>query len=208
MGEVSRTKLTITIVSGIWSLALLILGVQLSGWAPKVLFALPSVVLLFFLFFNSWLWQLLPVRRIIARPQLNGTWSGNLVSMRNDSGGVEAIHDPIPIFFVIRQSYLEVSVTLISRESKSRSTIASIDSVQAGDFVLHYLYANRPHILVRDRSPQHSGGGRIEIVGIEPASLVGEYWTDRKSLGTFKLTKISSKTVGTFEDGQQLQKES
>jgi hypothetical protein len=204
MGEVSRTKLTVTLVSGIWSLALLILGVQLAGLTAKILFALPSAILLFFVLFNTWLWQVLPVRRIIARPHLNGTWSGNLVSMRNRADGVEAIHDPIPIFLVVRQSYLEVSLTFISNESKSRSTVASIDTVQDNDFVLHYLYTNRPNILVRDRSPQHSGGGRIEIDGIEPTSLVGEYWTDRKSRGAFNLTKMSSKKVGTFEDCQQL----
>ena len=173
-----------------------------SGAAPKALFALPSVLLLLFGGFNQWLWQVRPIRTILSRPQLNGTWSGNLVSMRADEDGREAAYDPIPIFLVIRESYLEVSVTLISAESKSRSIAATLETKQADDFVVHYLYSNLPRMAVRDRSPQHAGGGRIDVSGLEPVRLVGEYWTDRRTRGSLDVHKVSLKHVGSFQEGQ------
>ena len=204
MAEASRTKLTISIVSGAWSLALLLLGVQLPGAGPKVLFALPTLLLLLFALFNGWLWQVRPIRTIVARPQLSGTWTGTLVSLRSDTEGHEAAHDPIPIFLVIRESYLDISVTLVSEESKSRSITAALETKQTDDFVLHYLYTNLPRLQVRHRSPQHAGGGHLDISGLEPDTLTGEYWTDRRTRGSLDVRKVSPKRVGSFEEGQAL----
>jgi hypothetical protein len=206
MGEASKTKLTISIVSGAWSLALLLLGVQLPGAAPKVLFALPTVLLLLFALFNGWLWHVGPIRTIVGRPRLTGTWSGSLFSFRSAADGQEAAHDPIPIFLVIRESYLEVTVTLISEESRSRSIAAVLETEQEADFVIHYLYTNLPRLGVRDRSPQHAGGGRLDISGLEPETLTGEYWTDRRTRGSLEVSKLSSKLVGNFQEGNAMMK--
>jgi hypothetical protein len=204
MGEVSRTKLTISIVSGAWSLALLVLGVELPAAAPRVLFALPTALLLLFALFNNWLWHVGPVRAIVGRPLLTGTWTGHLVSMRSTVDDGEATHDPIPIFLVIRESYLEVSVTLISAESRSRSIAAVLQTEQERDFVIHYLYSNLPRLTVRDHSPQHTGGGRLDVSGLKPSSLTGEYWTDRRTRGSLDVQKLSSKLVGSFQEGNTL----
>jgi hypothetical protein len=196
----NRTKIAAYLVTGAWSLALLIVGVQLPGTASKVLGAVPTAIVVLFAIFDSWLWGVGPVKRLVKRPNLNGTWKGTLTSLRADGTGQEVAHPPIPIFLVVRQSYLDLSITLLSEESRSRSIAALIQANHPDDFTAYYHYTNTPGLAVRDRSPVHSGGARLDIAGVSPLSLDGEYWTDRRTRGTFTARRASKKRYGTYVD--------
>lgn len=200
MSPSSRVKITAYLVTGAWSFALLIVGVQLPGTASKVLGSVPIAVVLLFAAFDNWLWGLGPVKRLVKRPGLNGTWKGALTSFRADGGGQEVAHPSIPIFLVVRQSYLDLSITLLSEESRSRSIAALLQANHPDDFTVYYHYINMPRLAVRDRSPVHNGGARLDVVGVSPLSLDGEYWTDRRTRGTFTVRRASKKHYGNYAE--------
>jgi hypothetical protein len=153
-----------------------------------------------FAIFDYWLWRVGPIKSMVKRPDLNGTWKGTLTSLRADYSGQEVPHAPIPIFLVIRQSYLDLSITLLSQESRSRSIAALVQVNHADDFTVYYHYTNTPSLPFRDRSPVHSGGAHLDIAGVSPRTLDGEYWTDRRTRGIFSVNRASKKRYGTYAD--------
>lgn len=196
----TRLRIAAYVVTGIWSVALLATGVHLTGVWPRVVTSAPLVVLLGFALFDNWLWRMNGIAKLVRRPLLAGTWQGDLVSLRSDDGGSESSHPPIPIFMVIRQTYLTLSLTMISAESKSRSIGAVLQRDEPGDYTVFYHYDNTPAMKFRERSPRHSGGATIGVPGLVPVTLTGEYWTDRRTRGHFELRRVSSRKVsGGFD---------
>jgi hypothetical protein len=196
----NRVKITAYLVTGAWSVALLIAGVQLSGTINKVLGSLPILIVGLFAIFDTWLWHVGPIKHLVKRPGLNGTWKGALTSLRADGNGQEVPHAPILVFLVIKQSYLNLNITLLSQESNSRSIATLVQVNPEGNFTVYYHYTNTPGLAVRDRSPIHSGGARIEVTDVAPRSLEGEYWTDRRTRGTFTMKRASKKRYGTYAE--------
>jgi hypothetical protein len=195
-----RIRIAAYLVTGIWSVGLLIAGVHLKGAWVKVLTAAPLVVVAVFAVFDNWLWQLAGVREVVRRPRLNGMWRGELTSMRDGGSGSETAHDPIPIFLAIRQTYLALSVVLLSAESKSRSIGAILQRHDNGDFSVYYHYDNVPMLEHRAGSPRHAGGARIAVPSLSPAALEGEYWTDRRTRGDFTVRKVSGKRYASWSE--------
>jgi hypothetical protein len=188
------------LITGAWSVALLVAGVQLSGTISKVLGSLPVLIVVLFAIFDTWLWHIGPIKRLAKRPDLNGTWKGTLTSLRADGSGQEVAHAPIPVFLAIKQSYLNLNITLLSQESSSRSIAALVQVNPEGNFTVYYHYTNTPGLTVRDRSPIHSGGAKLEVTDVAPQSLEGEYWTDRRTRGAFTMKRASKKRYGTYAE--------
>lgn len=201
MSTNKQIKVVVYIVSGAYSIALLAAGLKLPNNYLKALSFLPAIIVLCFALYDNVLWRVQPIRFFVRnRPRLRGTWTGVLVSYQIDPADNEVAAAPIPIVLVIRQTYSTVSVTLMTEESRSRSLVSSIYMHGDEDFTLYYHYQNTPELGIRKRSPIHFGGVAINIPGLAPQHLTGEYWTDRDSKGTFKCTFHSTKCVGSFED--------
>lgn len=200
MNPSNRAKVTAYLVTGVWSVVILIAGVKLSGAVSKALTSLPIAIIVLFSIFDNWLWRVGPIKRLVKHPDLNGTWKGTLTSFRADDGGQEVTHAPIPIFLVIRQSYLGLSISLLSEESRSRSIAALVQANHPDDFTVYYHYTNMPGLPYRDRSPVHSGGARLDVAGVSAQSLDGEYWTDRRTRGTFTVNRASKKHYGAYAE--------
>lgn len=200
MNPSGRAKVAAYLVTGAWSVVLLVAGVRLPGMLSKVLMSLPMALVVLFWIFDNWLWHVSPVKRLAKRPDLNGTWQGTLTSLRDDGSGQEVAHSPIPVFLVVRQTYLDLNITLLSQESSSRSIAAVVQVNPDGNFTVYYHYTNVPALTVRDRSPIHSGGAKLEIADVSPQSLDGEYWTDRRTRGTLTVKRTSAKRSGTYAD--------
>lgn len=203
MTDNRRTRLTAYIVTTVWSTVLALNGIHLSDTWSRFLSFFPLVLVGLFALFDNWLWQIKPLRRLFNRPQLNGTWKGELTSIRADADGKEVNHDPIPVFIVIRQSFLGLSIMLLSEETTSRSIGALLQYTPPAGFCIYYHYDSKPHIRVRTKSPRHAGGSKIEVSGIEPKRLSGEYWTDRQTRGSFEVSKASSAKVGTWVEANE-----
>lgn len=188
-------------VSGAYSIAFLVAGLHLPNYYLKALSCLPALIVLGFASYDNVLWRVQPIRFFVRnRPLLKGTWTGTLISYQIDAAGEEVAADPIRIGVVIRQTYSSVSVTLMTAESLSRSLVSSIYTHGEGDFTLYYQYQNTPELGSRKRSPIHFGGVAINVPGLAPSHLTGEYWTDRNSKGTLEIAHRSPKYVGSFED--------
>jgi SMODS-associating 2TM, beta-strand rich effector domain len=193
-------RITAYAVSGAWSLAILIAGLQVPGGLMKALSILPIVILGAFALFDHWLWAKGPLPRLIHTPDLRGTWRGTLNSIRDDGTGQVIAHEPIPIFLVIDQSYLTLDICLMSAESSSRSFATTLQRNSGESYTVFYHYGNKPKITLRKRSPIHDGASRLEVSGTEPAALSGEYWTDRETHGSYDVERIASHRFYRWED--------
>lgn len=200
-----RVKLTIGIVSGAWSFALLVAGLKLPGLEVKILGFLPSLIVAGFALFDSWAWRTKPVQKLVSRPNLNGTWTGTFTSIRDSDGTGARAHDPVAMFLVIRQTYISLKVSLISKEGSSYSFSEDLQRRIGDQFVAYYHYTSTPDLLVRDRSPEHDGGTKLSISGRFPQAITGEYWTNRGSRGTISVERLSGKQVGTWSEALELE---
>ncbi|RNL62703.1 hypothetical protein EFK50_13200 [Nocardioides marmoriginsengisoli] len=152
---------------------------------------------------DLWLWRLPWFQRIPGVPRsVRGTWEGVLTSFWVDPGtGVKVLEKAA--FLVVRQTASSVSVRLITDESQSRSSLASV-SVPDGSAVLDYLYLNRPKSSVEHRSRMHHGSTVLDISGCPARRLEGRYWTDRDSRGELVFTKRSRRIADDFEEAREL----
>lgn len=149
--------------------------------------------------FASYLWKL-PIFRnwLVQVPDLNGTWKGVIHStwINPDTGKRP---DPIPAVLTIKQSFFKISCVMRTSEMTSRSTIA--DFIIDGDHQvkqLSYTYDSNPLQSVKDRSPQHFGTIRFDIVEGKTVKLNGEYWTGRKTTGEVELTYWRKKLLDEY----------
>jgi hypothetical protein len=76
---------------------------------------------------------------------------------------------------------------------------ATIQANDDEDFSIFYHYHNISDLEVREKSPIHFGGARLDVIGRQPASLKGEYWTSRRSRGTFSVKLASRRRYGTYD---------
>jgi hypothetical protein len=198
-------KVTAYLVSGIYSIVLIVLNLRIPNMVNRALGFVPLLLMLGFALFDGWLWKKWPVRLVVrGRPRLGGTWQGTLTSQERKSDGTLVIREAIPVFFVIRETFTDLSVTLITKESKSRSAVASVQRNDSSDFAVHYQYQNNPSQTLRDRSPIHRGGSVIEVSSLDPKNFSGEYWTDRWTKGEFEATWISKAYPGSFAEANQV----
>ncbi len=151
---------------------------------------------------DRWIWKWTISQAIpgVSR-DLSGTWQAQLKSFWIDptTGKSPA---PKTVYMVIRQTSSTASVTLISDESKSKSSLARVVK-EDGSWLLHYVYTNEPRLEVRGHSPIHHGSAVLSVTGSPAKRLEGGYWTDRDSKGQLKLTKRSKKMAEDYEEAKE-----
>lgn len=161
------------------------------------------VATLFLAAWDLWIWRLPIAQHVPGVPRcVRGTWKGTLTSFWQDPATGERVA-PKTAYLVIRQTSTLVSAKLLTDESKSSSSLASV-SVPDGTAVLDYLYLNRPKASVEDRSRMHHGSTVLDIVGNPAKRLDGRYWTDRDSRGELLFTERSSRIAEDFTDAETL----
>lgn len=154
------------------------------------------------LLWDRWAWKWKAAQAIpgVSR-DLSGTWQARLESFWIDPATGKS-PEPKTVYMVIRQTSSTASVTLISDESKSKSSLARVVK-EDGSWLLHYVYTNEPRMEVRGRSPIHHGSAVLSVTGSPAKRLEGGYWTDRDSKGQLKLTKRSNKITEDFEEAKE-----
>lgn len=159
-----------------------------------------SIYVLLGIIFTKFIWRW-PILQgwLIKIPDLQGTWIGELKSDWINPETQKGI-DPIPIVLVIKQTFLSLRVTLLTKESSSYSTTADINAVTGGEeLYLVYNYTNRPKATIRDRSAIHDGAATLKIIRTPKRLLEGEYWTSRKTRGELVVKFKSKKIAEQFE---------
>jgi hypothetical protein len=146
-----------------------------------------------------WKWRIVQ-RFPQATRNLSGTWEALLESFWLNPVTGERIA-PKTVYLVIRQTSSAVSVTLMSNESRSKSSTARVLQ-EDGTWLLHYLYSNEPELKFRPQSPIHHGSGVLRAAGYPAARLSGSYWTDRESKGNLTLGRRLPQYADDFLDAQ------
>ncbi len=141
-----------------------------------------------FFIFTAWLWRwnLLQVW-LVPFPDLNGTWQGYIQTNWKDAEGQAP--GPIPTILTIKQSFGRISCVMRTEEMESHSYLEGfcIDK-DAQVRRLCYSYTSRPKASLRERSTPHDGSILFNIIGTPIIKIEGEYWTQRQTTGTVKLT--------------------
>lgn len=185
-------------------LVVFVVGSWITTGAPSTsLFSFFSIAVLvctvLVMAWDEWIWKSKPAQMIpgVSR-NLSGTWEATLESFWINPA-TSSSPPAKTVYIVIRQTSSAASVTLISDESKSMSSLARVVK-EDGSWLLHYVYTNEPRLEMRGRSPIHHGSAVLAVTGSPAKRLEGYYWTDRDSKGHLKLMKRSKKLAEDFEE--------
>jgi len=193
-------KTVVGICAVVWFAALVFAG---TVPASRALFAPFSLVVgvaggLLWLF-DRWLWSWPLVRLVVKRPDLRGTWRGQIEPGLVPS---HASRVPIPAFVVVTQTATSLHVRQFTAESESITLAAAIMDEADDAQALVGVYRNEPQARLRDKSPIHFGALRLRVAGDD--ELNGDYWTDRNTKGQMALRRISTKKAKSYSAAENL----
>ena len=110
---------------------------------------------------------------------------------------------PITCYMAVRQSLTTLSMRLMTAESSSWLIAHKIVEENDGVFFVIGVYTNEPKLELRgDRSEIHYGALRLQVQGKPPASLEGNYWTDRKTRGMMRLSNRRTEIFSTYDEAR------
>lgn len=185
----------------IWAIVLLATGQHLSlGWL-RPLSTVTSAVLLLSMAFELWLWKL-PLLHgwFVKRPVIEGTWRAQLRSNWKDASG--AAIPPIEGYVVIRQTLLNLSMRLMTKESASHLVGTEIVCALDGLYCVSGVYRNEPRYQDRTHSQIHFGALWLRVIDTPTQMLEGHYWTDRNTAGEMQLTEKRREKFQDFESAR------
>jgi len=132
-------------------------------------------------------WTFTRLARWLGRPSIHGVWWGTLCTDWVDANG-RAL-PAIPIVFVIRQSYLFVSIQSFSENQPARSTFEFLGmDEKTKDMHLAYVYELRR--TAYNENKLTSGYGHL-ILQDQGRVLAGEYWTNSPTQGRLRLEFVT-----------------
>lgn len=159
----------------------------------------------FWSFYIIYGWKLPLINLIFYRPNINGTWSGKLVSDWKDENG--NVKPPIDFYVVIRQTFLDIHFTTFTKDFIGRSYSENFRlSKETGLKNVVYLYS-------RDTSQNingfiQEGGSELRLVeSLNSKILEGKYWTNNKTQGTIKVYFLCKEHVDSFYEAENLKNE-
>ena len=189
----------------VWLIALWAQGMPVLSWA----FIKPSsivvgVISFIVIIFKKYVWAWSICRGwYVKRPDIRGTWKVELRGSwvdPNTGNGIE----PIIGYAVVRQTLTNLSLRLMTTESRSKLIAHSIDQEEDGLFRLAGIYRNEPRIELQGvRSDIHYGAFSLEIHGQPVESLEGHYWTDRETRGVMMLHNRKLNLYETYEKARE-----
>ncbi len=160
-----------------------------------------TVALLAIFVFDAWAWTLPGVSSVLKRPDLRGTWAGQITPPDAITRQPTA---PIEAYAVVRQTYTTIHMRLFTAESESVTLAAELVEDADGEQVFANVYRNEPRRAVADRSAMHHGGTRLRVVGADGAVLAGSYWTDRWTCGEVSLQRREREHATDFASAKAL----
>ena len=139
--------------------------------------------LAFSVLFNCCIWKLpfLP-SWLIWTPNLNGKWDCVIETIYEEK------RKKVNATVTIKQTFTSIFVLMETKESKSTSKNGLLEKGDGTEqVILTYVYENIPSVQIRGRSQIHFGAVRLEIK--DEKTIEGEYWTDRKSVGSLVIKR-------------------
>ena len=190
MSRPSNTvRVVATIIGLAYAAALYVSGVHLQSNVKSAVGYLPTAAVLLLALWDLWLWHLPGIQRVARRPWLTGTWSTTLQPTADSHIPPGGNRGPITAYVVVKQSFWSIAVRQYTAESRSESR-ASVWTGTSGANLLTYVYENRPLQRFEARSRPHLGTTALDIVGLRPDVIHGEYFTDRYTKGDMELRLV------------------
>jgi hypothetical protein len=191
-GRVARW--TATAVGIVYAVVLYVTGTKIqNGWRHALTY-LPTVAALLVVIFDKWVWRWPLICRLHNRPYIAGLWK---VGLTPD----EVSHIPPggnwhPVgYVVIEQTFWGLSITQFTPESTSYSRSVTWQKQESSNKqALSFIYSNRPKREHIDRSRPHLGGCLLDVANGKPATISGEYFTERFTAGSMELTLMNRST--------------
>lgn len=145
---------------------------------------------LFWFGYFKWAWKWVYVRKLLYRPNINGTWLGEFKSDWQNEQGLE--NPPRRFVLVIRQHWFSISVRAFTnlQNTESYVEILMIDDLK-GIKLLAYLFSEK-RVGAGDHGPRQ---GAAELELIEDGTmkfLEGHFWTQAGTRGYIKVKQASS----------------
>jgi hypothetical protein len=185
----------------VWAIVLLVTGQKLSSDLLRPLSTVTSAVVLLAIAFELWLWKLPFLHSwLVKRPVLTGTWRVDLCSNWKDVN--RAAIPPIEGYVVIRQTFLNLSLRLLTKESSSHLVGTEILCSVDGQYCVSGVYRNEPRYQDRGHSQIHFGAVWLQVIDTPVQMLEGHYWTDRNTAGEMKLTNRRNPRFQDFNSAQ------
>ncbi|MGY4684451.1 Cap15 family cyclic dinucleotide receptor domain-containing protein [Micromonospora aurantiaca (nom. illeg.)] len=164
---------------------------------------LPTFLIIGVVAFDLWVWKWPGVARIANHPRIGGTWRARLQPHPDSHIPRNGNRGPIEAAMIIEQTYWTLAIRLLTSESASISTSATLrpEGDSKEQRILTFTYRNAPRYEYRPRSQPHGGAVNLTITGRAPNRLVGNYWTDRFTMGDIELELLERRTdYPTFDD--------
>jgi hypothetical protein len=187
----------VTVAVGIaYAIALHQAGLSFDTTTQKLLGFAPAVVVGLIFAFDLLLWKTPGISKYFGRPRIYGTWLATITPRQGSAIPDGGNWGPIKSAVVIEQTFWTTAVHLITDESQSHST--AIEFVKRNGSRdrqrLVYTYANTPKQAHQPRSTPHTGATEFEVVGPNPNTMTGTYWTARLTVGDMSLRRLDNKT--------------
>lgn len=174
-----------------YSIVLVLFGVQGSDLVRTIVGAFPMLAVVALVAWDKWLWKWPIVLKVHGRPNISGSWKGEIYPARAEELPPGSPSSPIGCLVQISQSFWSLHVSLRTKESKSASWSESLVRVANSDsYKLSYFFSNQPGMKVRHRSLQHDGAAVFAWEGASPPQIEGIYFNDRRSTGDIKLVRV------------------
>ena len=203
--RIERLHITIflALAALVWWIALVVQGTAVTLDHARPFGIVVGFLVVLGLLFEHVLWRKPWIHGwFVKRPDMRGTWR---VEIRSD-WSAEGEDDPAPRvgFMGVEQKLSSLQMHLMTAESESWFVADKVMPAPSGNgYRVVGVYTNRPDVHLRgDRSEIHHGAIVLDTHGPEarPESLTGEYWTDRKSVGSLVLSGRVNRVYTRYED--------
>jgi len=146
----------------------------------------------------AWRWELLA--QWMNRPIVHGVWKGEL---RSDFGSIDGNCLVVPIFFVIRQTYLTLSIQSLTERQEGESRLEAILRSSKTD-VTRLCYVFELRKVFSGAHSLTSGAGELKLAG-DQLSLTGTYWTNTPTHGDIHLELVDRDCEGvvSYQDAKK-----
>jgi hypothetical protein len=158
---------------------------------------------LFWTFYFSFGWKWPILNLMFYRPNLNGTWSGEIISDWKDEN--QKSIPPIGFKLVVRQSFLRIHFTSFTKDfvGVSYSETFSIKK-HTGLKNISYLY--RKDTSQKSNDILQEGATELRLIEGDIRTLQGKYWSSIKTNGTINVVWISKEHADSWNEAKKLQK--
>lgn len=156
---------------------------------------------LFWTFYFSFGWKWPILKLIFFRPDLNGTWSGEIISDWKDEN--QKLVPPIVFHLVVRQSFLRIHFTTFT-EGFVGVSYSETFSLRKHTGLKNISYLYRKDTSQNNNEILQEGATELRLIEGNKRILQGKYWSSRKTNGTIKVIWMSKEHADSFEEAIKL----